>query len=232
MTNQNGISYFWAFWLVNMVNKQEVVNILANFLKFKEPWEKSIRGTAKLDPINWSNIFGMLLLLWLYRFAELNDKTPLDTKDSMTRFCFWVIFSIVSITKVIHCYLKSYHCWLGIMTTNECTFLSYLCRWSHFKVVSGGGAGEGTAQIAAFYYLTCNLIIINYKWGWAKYHDLLVPSKSRYVARTKDNNCFIILQQSCAWDFITGNNPRTFLLFCKTSSHRLKNWKQCNCSEY
>ena len=93
-----------------MVNKQEDVIILANCLKFEEPWEESIRGTAKLDLINWSNIFGMLLLPLLYHFAELNDKTLFDKKDSMTRFCFWVIFSIVSITKVIHCYLKSYHC--------------------------------------------------------------------------------------------------------------------------
>ena len=47
--------------LVNVVNKQEVVKILTNFSKFEESREKLIRGTAKLEQMNWSNIFGMLL---------------------------------------------------------------------------------------------------------------------------------------------------------------------------
>ena len=40
-----------------MVNKQEAVNILTNFSKFKESWEELIRGTAKLEQMNWSSIF-------------------------------------------------------------------------------------------------------------------------------------------------------------------------------
>ena len=37
------LSYSWAFWLVNMVNKvnkQEVVNILTNVSKFEDSWEE------------------------------------------------------------------------------------------------------------------------------------------------------------------------------------------------
>ena len=45
-----------------MVNKQEVVNVLTNFSKFEESREELIRGTAKLEQMNWTNIFGMLLL--------------------------------------------------------------------------------------------------------------------------------------------------------------------------
>ena len=45
-----------------MVNKLEVVNILTNFSKFEESGEELIGGTAKLEQMNWSNIFGRLLL--------------------------------------------------------------------------------------------------------------------------------------------------------------------------
>ena len=40
-----------------MVNKQEIVNVLANFSKFEEPRKKLIRGAAKPEQMNWSNIF-------------------------------------------------------------------------------------------------------------------------------------------------------------------------------
>ena len=43
-----------------MVNKQEVV--LMNFSKFEKSQEELIRGTAKLEQMNWSNIFETLLL--------------------------------------------------------------------------------------------------------------------------------------------------------------------------
>ena len=49
-----------------MVNKQEVVNILTNFSKFEESRKELIRrlrGTAKLEQMNWSNIFGTLLYI-------------------------------------------------------------------------------------------------------------------------------------------------------------------------
>ena len=43
---------------MNMINKQEVVKNLTHFSKFEE----LIRGTAKLEQRNWSNIFGTFLL--------------------------------------------------------------------------------------------------------------------------------------------------------------------------
>ena len=46
-----------------MVNKQEVVNILTNFSEFEELQEELISGTAKLEQMNWSNIFGTLLYI-------------------------------------------------------------------------------------------------------------------------------------------------------------------------
>ena len=45
-----------------MVNKQKVVNILTKFSKYEESLEELIRGTVKLEEMNWSNIFGTLLL--------------------------------------------------------------------------------------------------------------------------------------------------------------------------
>ena len=48
-----------------MVNKQEVVKILMNCSKFEESQEELIRGAAKLEQMNWSNIFEALLLLRL-----------------------------------------------------------------------------------------------------------------------------------------------------------------------
>ena len=45
-----------------MVNKQEVVNILTNFSKYKESREELIRETPKLEKMNWLNILGTLLL--------------------------------------------------------------------------------------------------------------------------------------------------------------------------
>ena len=48
-----------------MVNKQEVVNILTNFSKIEKTQEELTRGTAKLEQMNWPNIFGTLLSLRL-----------------------------------------------------------------------------------------------------------------------------------------------------------------------
>ena len=48
-----------------MVNEQEVVDILTNFSKFEESYEELIRVTAKLEQMNLSNIFTMLLFLQL-----------------------------------------------------------------------------------------------------------------------------------------------------------------------
>ena len=52
----------WSFWLVNIINKQEVVKISTKFSKFEESREELIRETAKLEQINSSNAFGTLLL--------------------------------------------------------------------------------------------------------------------------------------------------------------------------
>ena len=56
-----------------MVNKKEVVNILTNFSKFEESQEELIRGTAKLEQMNWSNIFGTLLSPRLYINVACNN---------------------------------------------------------------------------------------------------------------------------------------------------------------
>ena len=40
-----------------MVNKQEVVNVLMNFLTFKESREELTTATAKLEQMNWSIFF-------------------------------------------------------------------------------------------------------------------------------------------------------------------------------
>ena len=57
-----------------MVNKQEVVNILTNFSKFEESREALIRGTAKLEQMNWSNIFGMLYCGSCESFKDLGNN--------------------------------------------------------------------------------------------------------------------------------------------------------------
>ena len=41
-----------------MVNKNVIVNILMNLLKFEESWKELTRGTAELERTSWSNIFG------------------------------------------------------------------------------------------------------------------------------------------------------------------------------
>ena len=53
----------WSIWIKK---PQEIVNILTNFSKFEEVREELIRRTAKLEQMNWSNIFGILLLPRLY----------------------------------------------------------------------------------------------------------------------------------------------------------------------
>ena len=46
-----------------MVSKEEVVNISTNFSKFEESRENlPDQRTAKLEHMNWSNIFGTFLL--------------------------------------------------------------------------------------------------------------------------------------------------------------------------
>ena len=45
--------------MVKIVNKQEVVSISTNFSKFEESQGKLIRISAKLEQMNWSNIFGI-----------------------------------------------------------------------------------------------------------------------------------------------------------------------------
>ena len=54
--------------MVKLVIKQEVVNILTNFSKFEESLGELIRISAKLEQMNWSNIFGI--------FSELNAFLP------------------------------------------------------------------------------------------------------------------------------------------------------------
>ena len=58
-----------------MGNKLEVVKISTNFSKFEESQEELIRGNAKREQMNWSNIFWTLLLPRLQYLLIIIDIT-------------------------------------------------------------------------------------------------------------------------------------------------------------
>ena len=75
-----------------MVNNQEVVNILMNFSKFEESQEELIRGTAKLEQMNWSNDTFIVDTVNLRKFQEsmpVYCVKPFSHKDQYDLLVEW-----------------------------------------------------------------------------------------------------------------------------------------------
>ena len=74
--------------MVKIVNKQEVVSISTNFSKFEESQGKLIRISAKLEQMNWSNIFGIFSELKAFLAATVVLRTTViglhDVADFLT----------------------------------------------------------------------------------------------------------------------------------------------------